>query len=138
MNGLTQSRALVNSVELIHLSKHHRYNKSLHSPTVGLVFQQNSGKVSTRTHNLTHKHILRQFAVPLIRHRRSIATVRHRYYTAMNPDSDSKNQAPENDAAIATNIADDGASSSSLDDRSVVADDEQYREANENGAEGLN
>ncbi|XP_071701031.1 uncharacterized protein [Rutidosis leptorrhynchoides] len=136
MNGLIQSRSLVNSVELIHLSKPHRYRKSLHLPAVGLFFGQNSGDISKTTHTLTQKHTLRQFTVPSILHRRFTSTFRHRYSTAMNPDSDSPDQASEFDDTIAKNIADDGASSSSLDDRSVVIDDEQYREADENEAEG--
>ncbi|KAK9051964.1 hypothetical protein SSX86_028592 [Deinandra increscens subsp. villosa] len=123
MNGLTQSRALVNSAEL-QLLNPHRCNKSLSSSAVGLPYRKISGGAPTiiiRT--------VTQFSVPPKLHRRSTVTLRNRYSTAM--DSDSHPQTPEPEVTATTKTSDDGGSFSSLDDRSVVADEES-REANGN------
>ncbi|KAI3795419.1 hypothetical protein L1987_38072 [Smallanthus sonchifolius] len=131
MNGLTQSGALVNSVEL-QLLNPHRCNKSSSSSAVGLLFREISGGVPTRIRTFTQKHTLRQFAVPPKLRRRSTATLRNRYSTAM--DSDSHLQTPGVDVST-IKTSDDGAGSSSFDDQSVVADEES-REANENEVGG--
>ncbi|KAL8228452.1 hypothetical protein R6Q57_016036 [Mikania cordata] len=122
MNGLTQSRALVNSVEL-QLLNPHRCNQNSSSAAVGLLFRQISGGVP-------QKLPLRKFSVP---QRRSTAILRNRYSTAM--DSDLHPQTPEVEVTTTTTTFDDGASFSSLDDRSVVADEESL-EANVNGVGG--
>ncbi|KAJ0434022.1 putative TraB family protein [Helianthus annuus] len=130
MNGLTQSRALVNSVEL-HLSNPHRYTKISSSPAVVLLFRQISGNFPAKIHTFTHNHTSQQFAVPPKLQRRSTACFCHRYSTAM--DSDPHPHSPE--VQVTTKTSDDAASFSSLDDRSVVADEENF-EANENEAGG--
>ncbi|KVI04172.1 Pheromone shutdown, TraB [Cynara cardunculus var. scolymus] len=132
MNGLTQSRALVNSVELQPL-KLRRYNKRSSSSPVGLLFRKNSGGASTKTRTFAPEPTLRQFSVPPKLHRRSTTTLRHRCLTAM--DSDSLPHAPELEATTTINTPDNQASSSSLDDQSVVANEES-RDANDNEVEG--
>ncbi|KAI3736260.1 hypothetical protein L6452_15798 [Arctium lappa] len=130
MNGLTPSRALVNSFELQPL-KLRRYNKRSSSSPVGSFFRKISGGLSTRTRTFAPEPTL--FAVPPKLHRRSIATLRHRCLTAM--DSDAHPHAPELEATTTMNTIDDGSSSSSLDDQSVVANEEN-RDANDNEVEG--
>lgn len=126
MNGLTHSRALVKSIEL---NPHHFSALS----SVRLLFRQHSGRART----FTLKHTLRKFSIPANLHRRSTANLRHRSLTAMDPDSDSHLQTPEFEATIAK-TSDDGASFSSLDEHSVIADDEETRDANQNEVKGFN
>ncbi|KAI3515334.1 hypothetical protein L1887_14196 [Cichorium endivia] len=132
MSGLTQSRALVNSVEL-QLSKPQRYYKIASSSPVGLLLRKTPSGVSTRTRTFTLDHTLAQFAAPSKLHRRSTATLRNRYLTAM--DSDSHPHAPELEARTIT-TSDDGASCSSLDDQNVVVGDGETRDANDTVVEG--
>lgn len=134
MSGLTQSRALVNSVEL-QLSKPQRNYKIASSSLVGLLPRKTPSGVSTRTRILTLEHTLQQFAAPSKLHRRSTATLRNRNLTAM--DSDSHPHAPELDARTIT-TSDDGATSSSLDDQNVVVANGESRDANDNEVEGAN
>ncbi|KAL4573012.1 hypothetical protein LXL04_019805 [Taraxacum kok-saghyz] len=132
MNGLTQSRALVNSVEL-QLSKPQRYYKIASSSPVGLLLRKTPSEVSTRTRTLKLDHTLQQFASPSKHHRRSTTTLRNRYLTAM--DSDSHPHAPELEARTITTTT-DGVSSSSLDDQNVVVADGESRDANGNEVAG--
>ncbi|CAI9299456.1 unnamed protein product [Lactuca saligna] len=131
MSGLTQSRVLVNSVEL-QLSKPQRNYKIASSSLVGLLPRKTPNGVSTRTRIFTLEHTLQQFAAPSKLHRRSTATLRNRNLTAM--DSDSHPHAPEMDARTIT-TSDDGATSSSLDDQNVVVANGESRDANDNEVE---